>query len=202
MSVNRLVLSKSPGFGLFMKVKDPVSDRRNKAPDLAVMTELESLTKHAKMLESRCSALIAKLTIEKEKTAQLEKKLSECLVEKDDLIEREKSAWEVVDKLTHKIEDQMQEIDNFSLQVSRQTEHILKLQQEKEGAMVMKRISDDRESLASDLEFAILEKERLHVEMVKLMKMYEKESQENYVNQTKLLESSEEHNLLHLKPSV
>ena len=200
--MNKLVMSKQPGHGLFMRVTEKKRDTtpRLTPADSAASVERDILAKHVKLVEKRCSALSSQLALETEAKTKLQKEMERLGEENAMLAEDKRSALASVDLLSDQVRD-LQDQTTCIPDLHDRIHHLEKADREnKEKLLALKRKDDEwkaeikellREcaSLRRDLATSEQEKQVVKNEAAKLLVLFEKETQENLANQEKLFES-------------
>ena len=200
--MNRLVMSKQPGHGLFMRVtekKREATPRLNPA-DTAAVVERDILAKHVKLVEKRCATLSTQLALEIEAKTKLQSEMERLADENALLAEDKRSALASVDLLSDQVRD-LQDQTSCIPSLHNRIHDLEKADREsKERITSMKRKDEEwkseikellREcaSLRRDLATSEQEKQVVKNEAAKLLVLFEKETQENLANQERLFES-------------
>lgn len=127
--MQRLVLSKQPGHGLFMTVKSSENSARpsNPAPqkssdkpsgsDILASQELEFLKKHCSMLEKKCSELTIQAATDSSMRKRVESEKESVKRSLDILIREKEQALSSVEILSQQVKEQTMEIDELNAEV-------------------------------------------------------------------------------------
>ena len=185
--MSRLVLSKSPGHGLFMHTKsESPSKPVSKAPStpLSEAFATDSLLKQVKMLESKTSQLSKLLAFESSQRQKFEAEVTLLRASEDSLTTQKEAAFEAVDLLNARIvwlETELVHLQSQNAEISTLKDQRASLAARAEDAETALATESRRSRLlAAELTRSEDERRGLRDDLRTLTDKYELETSENF----------------------